>query len=134
MKNLLLISPIILLGSCSYNSMHQAKQACEEWASLGGNYKISYQREACLYSKRWRVSDNFGVYFTNRTPNCHRKETITTNNLRWCIKEQETTQYLGFTKANRKQGQVIYIKGDNKNILPPQDKLSSNKLIRRFNY
>ena len=90
MKKYLIFFLFIFLSSCSFNkypSKTQAKGACEKWVSNGGIYIL-----------------NTPEYLENNPPSTWGNSYLLTKksfkiNTRFCKKELETKQYLGYQKS-----------------------------------
>ena len=90
----LLLAPLLfslLLASCStkkkYNSLYEAKAACEKWASKEGSYILK-----TLYGER---KNTFGE--VSKFPSLEWEVPI-----RFCLEEKQTKQIIGIQIVNRK--------------------------------
>ena len=53
MKRLLLLLPLLVLGGCKYQSMAEARLACEDW-SIDGIVVV----QECKGARKWEKADN----------------------------------------------------------------------------
>ena len=93
---------LIVLSSCSflkYNSMSQAEKACKEWADKGFTYSYEYLPLSSDVLFPWEKKK------PGPWDNKPKKQELMKGigNKRWCVKEKETNQFLGYEKFGVKK-------------------------------
>ena len=70
----------VVASGCTYGSAMEAEAACKEWLAKGGT--ATFKAE--------------GVY-----------DRLTTNSIRVCIEERQTSQWLGLSRLDVEPGEVV---------------------------
>ena len=111
-----------LLVSCSYNSMEQAGQACNDWANEKGKYttQVEFDSWKCLETIN---NPNLGTHGWCIKRGSVKQIGTDTKYIRTCRLEERTDQYLGYD-THAEEGKVYG---------PKEDK-PEKKIVRHFRF